>query len=95
LMVFWSIVILGFLSIVMMNFWRAFIISKYVKWDTTTAFGLSTYTTIVLWYIALDRVKKNTNIIGILGFVVIGLVICFYIGLIAIMGLSGLESLMI
>gem|GEM_PF-6498172 len=49
-----------------MNFWRAFIISKYVKGDTTTALGLSTYTALVLWYIALDRVRKNTNIIGIL-----------------------------
>lgn len=91
-MIFGSIIILGILGIVVMNFWRAFIISKYVKWDVTTALGLSTYTTIVLWYIALDRVRKNTNIIGILGFIAIGLVICFYIGILFILGFTGLST---
>jgi hypothetical protein len=57
---------IGILGIVAMNFWRAFIIAKHVKGDVTTALGLSTYTALVLWYIALDRVRKNTNIIGIL-----------------------------
>jgi hypothetical protein len=75
-----------------MNFWRAFIISRYVKWDTTTALGLSTYTSLTLWYIALDRIYKKTDIIGILWFVTIGLIICFYIGIIFLFGFSGLET---
>jgi hypothetical protein len=58
----------------------------------TTALGLSTYTAIVLWYIALDRVKKNTNIIGIIGFVGIGLVVCFYAGILFLLGFSGLSA---
>lgn len=92
LVIFASIFGIGFLSIIAMNFWRAFIIAKHVKWDVTTALGLSTYTAIVLWYIALDRVKKNTNIIGILGFTALGLVVCFYIGIILMLGLSGLSA---
>ena len=78
LITFGSIIALSAIGIMSMNFWRAFIIARYVKGDITTALGLSTYTSLVLWYIALDRVRKNTNIIGILGFVAIGLVICFY-----------------
>lgn len=92
LVTFASILGIGILSIIAMNFWRAFIIAKHVKWDVTTALGLSTYTAIVLWYIALDRVKKNTNIIGILGFTVLGLVVCFYIGIVLMLGLSGLAQ---
>lgn len=61
-----------------MNFWRAFIIKKYVKGDTTTAFGLSTYTTLVLWYIALDRTTGKTDIIGKIGFICLGLVALLY-----------------
>jgi hypothetical protein len=87
-----SIMGVGILGIIAMNFWRAFIIAKHVKWDVTTALGLSTYTAIVLWYIALDRVKKNTNIIGIIGFVGIGLVICFYAWLLFLLGFSGLSA---
>lgn len=92
LITFVSLMGIGILSIVAMNFWRAFIIAKHVKWDVTTALGLSTYTAIVLWYIALDRVKKNTNIIGIIGFVGIGLVVCFYAGILFLLGFSGLSA---
>lgn len=92
LITFVSIMGIGILGIMAMNFWRAFIISKHVKWDITTALGLSTYTAIVLWYIALDRIKKNTNIIGILGFIAIGLVVCFYAGILFLLGFSGLSA---
>jgi len=86
------IILIGIIDIIGMNFWRAFIISKFVKWDITTALGLSTYTALVLWYIALDRVKKNTNIIGIIGFIGIGLLVCFYIGVLFVFGFSGLNA---
>jgi len=85
------IILIGMMWILGMNFWRAFIIAKYVKWDTTTALGLSTYTALVLWYVALDRVKKNTNIIGIIGFIGIGLLVCFYVGVLFVFGFSGLN----
>lgn len=75
-----------------MSFWRAFIITKYVKGDVTTALGLSTYTALVLWYIALDRVYKKTNIIGILGFILLGTIVCFYIGILSFMGVSGIAT---
>jgi hypothetical protein len=89
---FGCIILLGFIGIIGMNFWRAFIVSKHVKGDVTTALGLSTYTAIVLWYIALDRVKKNTNIIGILGFISIGLLVCFYVGILFVFGVNGLTT---
>ena len=74
-----SISVIGFLSIIAMNFWRAFIIKKYVKGDTTTALGLSTYTSVVLWYIALQRSTGKTDIIGKVGFICIGLVALVYV----------------
>lgn len=84
--------VIWMVTIVAMAFWRAFIISKYVKWDTTTALGLSTYTTLVLWYIALNRVYKKTDIIGIVWFSLLGLVVCFYIGIFVIQGFDGIAA---
>ena len=84
--------LVGTAAIIAMSFWRAFIISKYVKWDTTTALGLSTYTTLVLWYIALDRVYKKTDIIGIVWFSLLGLIICFYVGIFVMQGLDGVAA---
>jgi hypothetical protein len=66
-----------------MNFWRAFIIKKYVNGDVTTALGLSIYTSIVLWYIALDRSTGKTDIIGKVGFILMGLVALLYIVMIS------------
>jgi len=86
---FGIILILGVVGIAVMSFWRAFIIAKHVKGDITTALGLSTYTALVLWYIALDRVRKSTNIIGVLWFILLGLVLCFYVGVIYTKGISG------
>lgn len=75
-----------------MHFWRAFIIKKYVKGDTTTALGLSTYTSIVLWYIALDRTTGKTDIIGKIGFIALALFVILYIGLIGIASISALFT---
>lgn len=79
-------------AIVAMSIWRAFIISKYVQGDTTTALGLSTYTTLVLWYIALDRVYKKTDSIGITGFTVLGLMVCFYGAVFIMLGAPAVLS---
>lgn len=84
--------LIGAVTIIAMSVWRAFIIAKHVKWDTTTALGLSTYTTLVLWYIALDRVYKKTDIIGIVWFSLLGLIICFYIGIFVMQGLDGVAA---
>lgn len=75
--------IAGAFGIFAMNFWRAFIIKKYVKGDTTTALGFSTYTALVLWYVALDRTTGKTDIIGKTGFVLLALTILAYIGFFA------------
>jgi hypothetical protein len=87
-----SISIIGFLSMIAMNFWRAFIIKNYVKGDTTTALGLSTYTAVVLWYIALQRSTGKTDIIGKVGFICIGLIALVYIVIIAFFVYSGITE---
>jgi hypothetical protein len=87
-----GISVIGFLSMIAMNFWRAFIIKNYVKGDTTTALGLSTYTAVVLWYIALQRSTGKTDIIGKIGFICIGLVALAYVIIIALFVYSGVTE---
>ena len=88
------IILWGFILAIIMHFWRAFIIKKYVKGDTTTALGLSTYTSVVLWYIALDRTTGKTDIIGKIGFVALILFVIIYIGMAGIVGVSALIDSM-
>lgn len=65
------------------HLWRAFILKDYVKGDTTTALGFTTYASLVLWYVALDRTKGKTDIIGILGFIALALVVLLYVAFFA------------
>lgn len=87
-----SISLIGFLSVIIMNFWCAFIIKNYVKGDTTTALGLSTYTSVVLWYIALQRSTGKTDIIGKIGFICLGLVALMYIVMIGFFIYAGVTE---
>ncbi len=89
---FSSISLIGFLGIVVMNFWCAFIIKDYVEGDTTTALGLSTYTAVVLWYIALQRSTGKTDIIGKVGFIWIGLIALIYVVMIGFFVYSGITE---
>ena len=75
-----------------MNFWRAFIIKDYVKGDTTTALGLSTYTAVVLWYIALQRSTGKTDIIGKIGFICLCLIALLYVVMIGFFVYSGITE---
>ncbi len=75
----------GIICLIVCHFMKAFIIKHYVKGDLTTAFGLSTYTGIVLWYLGLERSTGKTDIIGKIGFIMMGFFAIFYIGFIAIM----------
>ncbi len=91
------IILWGFILAIIMHFWRAFIIKKYVKGDTTTALWLSTYTSIVLWYVALDRTTWKTDIIGKIGFIVLALFAIVYIGMVGMVGvgvlIEGMNSI--
>lgn len=87
------LIFIGLLLWVIAEIWKAFLIKKYVKGDTTTALGLSTYTSLILWYVALDRSTGKTDVIGVIGFILLALFALFYITIFLVTA-SGLTYLL-